>query len=216
MITVMGLGFVGLTTALGFCEKGYKVVGYDIDGQRTNLLKRGKVPYYEPMLTDKLQQHLKSGRLQITDDLKSSLDGSVLAFICVGTPSSDNGEADLQYIFSAVDAVISNRNEGQFITLVIKSTVPPSTTRNQIRPFIERQGLILGTDIGLAANPEFLREGFAWEDFIHPDRIVIGEEDERSGSSLEEVYRSFNSPVYRVSSETAEYIKYYPTRYLPP
>ncbi|HZG87972.1 UDP-glucose/GDP-mannose dehydrogenase family protein [Paenibacillus sp.] len=208
MITVMGLGFVGLTTALGFCEKGYRVYGYDIDSLRTDLLKNGKVPYYEPMLNEKLEQHLKNGRFQITDDLESSVRDSRLVFICVGTPSGDDGEADLKYIFAAIEAVISSRNPDQFVALVVKSTVPPSTTRDQIRSFVERLGFTVGKDIGLAANPEFLREGFAWEDFIHPDRIVIGEEDARSGDILEEVYTPFGAAIHRVSSETAEYIKY--------
>ena len=101
-----------------------------------------------------------------------------------------------------------NKNSSNKKILIIKSTVPPSTASEIIKPYIEKAGFICGKDTGLANNPEFLREGYAWEDFINPDRIVIGCEDEESGLLLEDLYKCFNSPVFKVSLNTAEFIKY--------
>jgi UDPglucose 6-dehydrogenase len=207
MITVIGLGFVGLTTALGFCEKGFKVYGYDIDREKVNSLRNNKVPFYEPGLDEALIRH--SGELfEIVDDLSKAINNSKVVFYCVGTPSDEQGRADLKFLFSAIDDTLKNRTDGNFKVLVVKSTVPPSTTSERILPYLEQQGLKVGKDIGLANNPEFLREGYSWDDFIKPDRIVIGHFDNKSIAIITEIYKAFNAPIHSVSLNSGEFIKY--------
>jgi UDPglucose 6-dehydrogenase len=207
LITVIGLGFVGLTTALGFSDKGYSVYGYDIDQKKKEMLTKGNIPFYEPYLDEKLNQHLNKG-FKIVDDLQEAVDNSEVIFLCVGTPSKADGSADLGYIFDAVKSITACIKKPDFKVLVLKSTIPPSTTSESINPYIENLGFKVGVDIGLTNNPEFLREGYAWEDFMDPDRIVIGQEEDTSGQIVESIYQSFNAPIYRVSLNTAEFIKY--------
>ncbi|MEH7383050.1 nucleotide sugar dehydrogenase [Bacillus sp. JJ1533] len=207
MITVIGLGFVGLTTALGFCDKGYSVYGYDIDQKKKEKLKKGTIPFYEPYLDEKLNQHLNKG-FTIVDDLQEAVNNSKVIFLCVGTPSKSDGSAYLGYILDAIKSIAAYIKKPYFKVLVLKSTIPPSTTSESIRPYIESLGFKVGVDIGLTNNPEFLREGNAWEDFMNPDRIVIGQEEDKSGQMVEKIYHSFNAPIYRVSLNTAEFIKY--------
>ena len=207
MITVIGLGFVGLTTGLGFAKKGFKVYGVDVAQGKVDLIKSGKVPFYEPHLEEALKE--TTGKTFFpTTDLSEAIANSELVFFCVGTPSDDEGRADLGQINGALTSVLSHVRKGDFKALVIKSTVPPSTTKEKVKPFIEKEGFEVGKDVGLANNPEFLREGYAWDDFVNPDRIVIGAEDERTRAILEKVYAPFGRPFYSVSWNTGEYIKY--------
>jgi UDPglucose 6-dehydrogenase len=206
MITVMGLGFVGLTTALGFCEKGFKVYGYDISAGRVQTISEGKVPFHEEGLDEALKRHLNNN-FHIVKDLSEAMKDSEVVFICVGTPQKKDGSADLTYIYSAVDQVLQHR-EGKFVVLTIKSTIPPTTTKEKVKPYIESKGIAIGTDLGLADNPEFLREGVAWQDFLYPDRIVIGAEDKRTADVMMSIYKGFNAPMHLVSYNTAEFIKY--------
>ncbi|MEH7401459.1 UDP-glucose/GDP-mannose dehydrogenase family protein [Gottfriedia acidiceleris] len=207
MITVIGLGFVGLTTALGFSEKGYHVYGFDIDQKKKEQLRNGKIPFYEPNLNEKLNKHFNKG-FTITDDLQEAVINSEVIFLCVGTPSKKDGSADLGYIFEAIKNVTGYIKKPEFKVLVIKSTIPPSTTSEKIKPYLENLGFKVGVEIGLTNNPEFLREGYAWDDFMNPDRIVVGQEDDKSGRILETIYQIFNAPIYQVSLNTAEFIKY--------
>jgi UDPglucose 6-dehydrogenase len=207
LITVIGLGFVGLTTALGFSEKGYHVYGFDIDQKKKDQLRNGKIPFYEPNLNEKLNKHLNKG-FTITDDLQEAVINSEVIFLCVGTPSKTDGSADLGYILEAIKNVAGYIRKPEFKVLVVKSTIPPSTTSERITPYLENLGFNVGVEIGLTNNPEFLREGYAWDDFMNPDRIVIGQEDDKSGQIVETIYQTFNAPTYRVSLNTAEFIKY--------
>lgn len=207
MITVIGLGFVGLTTALGFSDKGCTVYGYDIDQKKKEQLTKGNIPFYEPFLDEKLNQHLNKG-FKIVDDLQEAVDNSEVIFLCVGTPSKTDGSAHLGYILDAIQSITACIKKPNFKVLVIKSTIPPSTTSENIKPYVENLGFKVGVDIGLTNNPEFLREGYAWEDFMNPDRIVIGQEEDKSGQIVEKIYQLFNAPIYRVSLNTAEFIKY--------
>ncbi|WP_312029635.1 UDP-glucose dehydrogenase family protein [Paenibacillus sedimenti] len=204
---MIGLGFVGLTTALGFSDKGYLVYGYDTSVVKTERLRKGMVPFYEPYLDEKLNQYMNN-RFHIVDDLKDAVDRSEIIFFCVGTPSRADGSADLSYIFDAVKSVTECITKPQFKVLVIKSSVPPATTSECIKPYIESLGFKVGEDVGLINNPEFLREGYAWSNFMNPDRIVIGQESDRSGEIAENIYGPFRAPIYRVSLTTAEFIKY--------
>jgi len=214
MIAVIGLGFVGLTTALGFCEKGFKVFGYDKDSGRARALKTGRVPFHEPGLDDALHRHLfTTNNFVITDDITNSVEKAELVFYCVGTPGDEHGRVDLSYIYTALKDSLEGM-ETNYKVLVVKSTVPPSTTSLKIQPFIESLGLRVGYDVGLANNPEFLREGFAWEDFMRPDRVVVGVSDNRSAEMLRKVYATFNAPIHEVSPNTAEFIKYLSNTFL--
>lgn len=207
MIAVIGLGFVGLTTALGFSSKNMKVFGYDIDNEKLELLKKCRIPFYEPYLEDVLKKQININFI-IAENIKEAVIESKIIFFCVGTPNDNEGNVDLTHLLKALESVVKEINKGDFKILVIKSTVPPSTTKDKIKPFIEELDFEYGKDIGLANNPEFLREGFAWDDFINPDRIVIGAEDKKCAEMLKEIYKPFNAPFCFVSLNTAEYIKY--------
>jgi UDPglucose 6-dehydrogenase len=206
MITVLGLGFVGLTTALGFSKKGFKVYGIDVNQQRVDRLRQFEVPFYEPHLDEALRQQLGHNfRLDVS--LTEAIQDSKVIILCVGTPGNPDGSADLTYLLQAVHDVFE-ASTGEFKVIVTKSTVPPSTVTNKVKPYVEELNRQYNKPIGLASNPEFLREGYAWDDFMHPDRVVIGVEDEDSKELLHEIYRPFNAPVHYVSFNSAEYIKY--------
>ncbi len=205
MVIVFGLGFVGLTTALGLAEKGYKVYGIDVDEDRLNTLKSGKLPFLEKGLDDALVRHLnKTFFLDVS--LEDAINESEYIFYCVGTPYKEDGSADLSYIFTAIDTTLSLINDDNHRILIMKSTIPPSTTSEKIIPYIDKKNKKLNIDI--ANNPEFLREGFCWDDFMYPDRIVFGVNNERSKKALEKLYSVFDAPMFAVSLNTAEFIKY--------
>lgn len=207
MIGVIGLGFVGLTTALGLSDRSYQVFGYDCNDQKMDLLKNGSIPFHEPFLTDALNRTLNKSFF-LSPDYKVVVQNCSILIVCVGTPNADDGCVDLAPLFSALDGILNECHGQNFKTIVIKSTVPPGTCSEAILPFIQSRGFICGKDIGLANNPEFLREGFAWEDFTVPDRIVIGTEDENVALQLSDIYSVFNAPLFHVSLNTAEFIKY--------
>lgn len=213
MITIIGLGSVGLTTALGFCHAGFKVFGYDIDQKKVGAINDKNIPFLEPELNKKLKQHLNKN-FTITNNLKEAVKRSRVIFICVGTPNNNRGETDLSYILKAIDSVLKEINKNNYKVLVIKSTVPPSITKHVLQPYIQNKGYNIGIDIGLANNPEFLREGYAWQDFIKPDRIVIGTSDNKSEKILKNIYKKFSAPIYRVSLNTGEFIKYLSNTFL--
>jgi len=207
MVTVVGLGFVGLTTALGFAEYGHKVYGIEADPKRLAVIQEGKLPFLEPGLDEALTRHL--GRKFIpTADWEAAVSDSEYIYYCVGTPYGEDGQADLSYLYGAIEQTLASIHDEKFRVLVIKSTIPPSTTQKRIIPFLTQRGIEVPERMGVANNPEFLREGHCWDDFIHADRIVIGASDERSGKMLEELYINSGVPVYSVSLNTGEFIKY--------
>jgi UDPglucose 6-dehydrogenase len=207
LIGVVGLGFVGLTTALGLAAKGHLVVGFELNPEKRQALKSGRVPFHEPHLEEELNR-LQGERVTFVDDTKSLVSNSRIIFLCVGTPTGDDGEADLSPLKTAIANCLEHVDKNSPVTFVVKSTVPPSTTAEVILPFIEDLGFKVGEDVGLTNNPEFLREGLAWEDFTRPDRIVIGQVDDHNGTLIEELYAEFDAPVFRVSLTTAEFVKY--------
>ena len=208
MITIIGLGFVGLTTALGFSEKGFKVFGIEKDSSKLANLREGKIPFHEPHLKEKLEINLKNENFELSNDLKKALDNSKVVMICVGTPCNEDGLVDLSQIKDSINNILDNKNNNNFLSICIKSTVPPTTCSQIIKTLITQRKLRVGLDVGLCNNPEFLREGFAWTDFINPDRIVIGSEDEESKKILNEIYENFDSSIFNVNLQTAEFIKY--------
>lgn len=206
-VTVFGLGFVGLTTALGLAEYGHKVYGVETDAKRLETIRGGELPFCEPGLDEALRRHLGGGFFP-TEDWKEAVTQSQVIYFCVGTPYGPGGQADLTYLYDALLRAAEAAGDGRFRVLAVKSTIPPSTTETRVIPFLREHGAKIPEEFGVANNPEFLREGHCWEDFIHADRIVFGVSDSRSGSVLKKLYQDSGIPVYCVSSNTGEFIKY--------
>ena len=144
-ITVFGLGFVGLTTSLGFAEYGHKVYGVEIDEGRLNTIRSGKLPFLEEGLDEALSRHLTHGFTPIgTDSLSAAVSESDCVYYCVGTPYGKDGQADLTYLFSAIDQTLAVRPADRYQVLVVKSTVPPSTTASKVIPHLDARGPLLG------------------------------------------------------------------------
>lgn len=212
MVTVFGLGFVGLTTALGFAHLGYPVYGVDVDEERKAALRKGELPFLEPGMDSVLAEQLNRNFF-VTDDVAEAVKNSEYLFFCVGTPYGKNGCADLTYLFQALDTATDAIADEKFRVVVVKSTIPPSTTAEKIVPYIKAKGE-KAARIGVANNPEFLREGHCWEDFIHADRIVLGCNDDRSRELLKELYKPLGAPVKCVTHNTGEFIKYLSNTFL--
>lgn len=210
MVTVFGLGFVGLTTALGFAHLGYRVYGIDVDAGRKDTLRSGEIPFLEPYMKDVLNTHLNINFF-VTDDVTEAIADSEYVFYCVGTPYGKDGSADLTYLFSAIDTTVEAIKASDTVdkrrVLVTKSTIPPSTTAEKIFPYVRAKGHVT-ENVGVANNPEFLREGHCWEDFIGADRIVLGCNDKESEEMLTGLYAPMNIPIIPVSHSTGEFIKY--------
>ncbi len=206
MVTVFGLGFVGLTTALGFAHMGYQVYGVDVDEERKKTLREGRLPFLEPHMEEVLKKHIGK-EFVITEDTAGAVADSEYIFYCVGTPYGACGSADLTYLFAAIDETLRAACDDKFRVLVTKSTIPPSTTAEKIEPYVRRMGASK-EQIGVANNPEFLREGHCWEDFIGADRIVLGINDTRSKEMLTRLYQPMGIPIFTVSHSTGEFIKY--------
>lgn len=207
MVTVVGLGFVGLTTALGFAEYGHKVYGIEASEARMKTIQSGKLPFLEPGLDEALTRHLGKNFLP-TADWESAIADSECIYYCVGTPYGEDGQADLTYLYGALEQTLAAVHDDKFRVLVTKSTIPPSTTEKRIIPFLEERGVRVPEQLGVANNPEFLREGHCWEDFTHADRIVLGVSDSRSEEVLRRIYDKETAPVFCVSLNTGEFIKY--------
>lgn len=203
-LSVIGTGYVGLVTAACFADLGHEVVAADRDGKRISLLERGEVPIYEPGLQDVVARARASGRLRFTTDTGEAVRASEVIFITVGTPPREDGEADLTAVAAVAEDIAGSLTEYRLI--VEKSTVPIRTgerIRDQIR--LLTRGAV---PFEVACNPEFLREGSAVHDFLHPDRIILGVESPRAEELLREVYRSFESPILVTDLATAELIKH--------
>lgn len=207
MISVIGLGFVGLTTALGFAHYGHTVYGVDVNKERVETLRRKELPFIEPGLDDALVTELGT-HFFIEDSVKEAVKNSSIIFFCVGTPYGENGKADLQYLLTAIKECVENRDINKKYTFVVKSTIPPTTTEEVVIPYIESLGVKVGEDVYVANNPEFLREGHCWDDFVKADRIVVGTLDGETQQVMEEIYRPFDIPMYFVTYNTGEFIKY--------
>ncbi len=212
-IGVIGCGYVGSVTGAGFAELGHDVLLVDIDEAKVNLLNAARAPVYEPGLEELIARN--KARLHATDNVEMLADRALI-FICVGTPSNEDGAIDLTYIRSAAEdlgGVLAQTTRFQLV--VVKSTVVPGTTEQVVKPALEVSAhKTAGSEFGLAMNPEFLREGSAVADFFNPDRIVFGTADERSRRLLEELYRSFHCEKVSTTTKTAEMIKYVSNAFL--
>jgi len=206
-ISVIGSGYVGVVTGIGFAELGNEVVFVDIDKKKVDAINSGEAPIFEKGLNELMQKN--KSKYKATRDYSSIADTDI-TFICVGTPSRDDGSIDLTFVKSAaveIGKVLKAKKE--FHIVVVKSTVVPGTAENVVKPIIEgKSGKEAFKDFGLAMNPEFLREGNAVHDFFNPDRIVIGVKDEKTKELLETLYQPFNCPKLITGIKTAEMIKY--------
>jgi UDPglucose 6-dehydrogenase len=196
-VAVIGAGYVGLVTAAGFAELGSDVWCVDIDAEKVAALERGEIPIYEPGLQELVAKH--RGRLHFSTDLAAAVECTRLMFVAVGTPPTHSGDADL----SAVDAVVDAMPASDRHVLVMKSTVPCGTGATIKRIFSEhgKRGL------AYVSCPEFLKEGSAVHDFLHPDRVVIGDERDWAGDAVVELYAPLEAPLVRTDVASAEMIK---------
>jgi len=206
----MGLGYVGTVSAVCLARSGHKVVGVDTNSVKIGLINSGSSPIIETGIDAPLRQAVREGRLTATLDYRRALAETDLTFVCVGTPSQENGNLDMTHLKSVskeIGEAIAEKTD--FHTVVIRSTVLPGSVEGIVIPLIEAQSAKrAGKDFGVCMNPEFLREGTALFDFENPPKTVIGEFDLRSGDTLERLYEHLNSPLIRVNVRTAEMVKY--------
>ena len=206
-ISVIGTGYLGATQAACLAELGFEVIGVDVDPLKVESLSSGSLPFYEPDLGPMIARHTASGRLRFTTDAAEAARFAEVHFLCVGTPQqAGRWAADVSYIDAAVDALAPHLSDGDL--LVGKSTVPVGTAARLRRRLATR--LPAGVQADLTWNPEFLREGFAVEDTLRPDRIVIGTDDQRSLAVLKDVYAvalEAGTPLLVTGLETAELVK---------
>ena len=196
-IAVIGTGYVGLVTAAGFAQLGNEVWCVDIDAEKITSLQRGELPIYEPGLGECVERH--RGRLHFSTDLAPALERARLLFVAVGTPPTYSGDADL----SAVRQVVEAMPRSDRHTLVMKSTVPVGTGEAIKRDFAAAGK----ASLTYVSCPEFLREGSAIEDFLHPDRVVVGDDDDLAGDAVAALYEPLGAPLVRTNIPTAEMIK---------
>lgn len=210
-IAIVGTGYVGLVTGTCFSEMGMNVHCVDIDSAKIENLKKGIIPIYEPGLDDMVVRNYQAGRLQFSTDLKDILNDVDIVFCAVGTPSDQDGSADLKYVLEVAKTI--GKHLTKYILVVTKSTVPVGTAnfvKKTIQDELDKRGL---SDLifDVASNPEFLKEGAAIADFMHPDRVVVGVESDRAKEVMDRLYKPFTINNYRMiytDIPSAEMIKY--------
>lgn len=206
-IVILGTGYVGLVSGVCFADQGHNVICVDVDQQKIDLLKRGISPIFEPGLPELLASVISDGNIEFTQSLPQALESAAVVFIAVGTPPSPNdGAADLSHVFRAAEEIAMNAKQGTIV--VVKSTVPVGTGDRVEELFSNIRGK---DDIAVVSNPEFLREGAAISDFMTPDRVVVGTENQAAKRTMLEVYRKLvdkNVPLIFTRRRTSELIKY--------
>ena len=209
-IAVVGTGYVGLVTGTCFAEVGIDVVCIDVNSQKIENLNKGILPIYEPGLEEMVSRNVEKGRLKFSTSLKDSITDCDVAFIAVGTPPGEDGSADLKYVLGVAREIGSNIND--YIVVVTKSTVPVGTAQKvkaAINDEMSKRGASIEFDV--ASNPEFLKEGAAIDDFLKPDRIVIGVESKRAEEIMRKLYKPFllnGHPIIFMDVPSAEMTKY--------
>ena len=204
-IAVVGTGYVGLVSGTCFAETGNQVVCVDIDEKKVDQMKNGIVPIYEPNLDVIFEKNIKAERISFTTDLKAAVDFAEIIFLALPTPPGEDGSADLSYVLNVADQLGEMMTE--FKVIVDKSTVPVGTAE-KVEAKIREKATV---DFAVVSNPEFLREGFAVDDFLNPDRVVIGTEHEKAIKIMSELYEPFvqsNRPIIIMDEKSAELTKY--------
>jgi UDPglucose 6-dehydrogenase len=209
-IAIVGTGYVGLVTGTCLAEVGMDVTCIDIDTKKIENLKNGILPIYEPGLEEMVLRNTQKGRLYFSDDIATSIQDADVAFIAVGTPPGEDGSADLKYVLAVARSIGKHMNN--YMVVVTKSTVPVGTAR-KVKAAIEEEIILREEplEFDVASNPEFLKEGAAIEDFLKPDRIVIGVESERAEDIMQKVYKPFllnGHPIIFMDIPSAEMTKY--------
>jgi len=206
-ITMIGTGYVGLVSGVCFSDFGHDVICVDKDPSKIDMLNKGEVPIYEPGLDQLMAKNVEAGRLSFSTDLAAAVDGAEAVFIAVGTPTRrGDGHADLTYVMAAAEEVAQALTG--YAVIVTKSTVPVGTNRKVKQTIVKANP---NAEFDVASNPEFLREGAAIDDFMRPDRVVVGVQTERAGEVMEDVYRPLflrDYPIITTDLESAEMIKY--------
>ena len=219
-VSIIGLGFVGLTTAAVFSSRDIRVLGVETDNEKIRKINAKKPYFYEPKLEDMLVDVINRGLFTISKDLESAIRSSTINFITVGTPSLPNGQTNISYVENCAKEIGRTLpRDNKYRLIVVKSTVPPGTTAEVVgRNISKYSGKMLGKDFGLACNPEFLREGSAIDDSISPHILLIGANDSRARRKLVSYYGSLFpeslSNIVETNLSTAEFIKYANNSYL--
>jgi UDPglucose 6-dehydrogenase len=204
-IAVVGLGHVGLITAACFADLGHDIVGVDVDEARVEMLRRNRVPIYEPGLEELVERGARAGRLSYTSDMAAAIAGAEFVFIAVGTPADGRGDADLTALKAAAAEI--GRNLVDHLVVINKSTVPIGTG-DLVSEIVSAHRPSDAIAFSVVSNPEFLREGSAVLDFMRPDRVVIGTPDRNAAERVADLYRPLGCPVLITDLHTAEMIKY--------
>ena len=211
-ISIVGTGYVGLVSGTCFSEMGNHVWCIDVDEKKIEGLKQGKLPIYEPGLEEMVLRNYKEGRLDFTTDYKSAIPSSDICFIAVGTPPGEDGSADTRYVLAAAESIAKNMSG--YTIVVDKSTVPVGTSekvRSVIQKVLAQRTDSQGVEFDVVSNPEFLKEGVAVNDFMRPDRVVIGADSERSKAMMKQLYEQFTMnehPIICTDIKSAEITKY--------
>ena len=209
-ITVIGTGYVGLVSGACFADKGFDVTCVDIDEEKINMLNEGDIPIYEPGLKEIVQTAVKRGHLTFTTNLKDAATQSRAIFICVGTPEGDDGRPDMSAVFAVANSlgIIFKNNPASDLKIVATKSTVPVGTGDEIEKILKKYDV---KNIEVASNPEFLKEGDAINDFVKPDRVVIGADSEQARQLLTEVYSTFTRKSDRILTmdrRSAELTKY--------
>jgi len=211
-IGVIGTGYVGLVSGTCFAEMGNDVVCVDIDEQKVDKLSRGELTLFEPGIERFLERNLREDRLHFTTDLAEAVEVSDILFLALPTPPGEDGSADLSYVLGVAGDIadLLNANDWGYRVVVDKSTVPVGTAA-RVTAIMEERGLTAGEDFDVVSNPEFLREGVAVDDFMKPERVVIGTESERAAELMTQLYEPFvrsGNPIIVMDEKSAEMTKY--------
>lgn len=214
-ISIIGTGYVGTVTGTCFAHLGNDVICVDVDPSRVERINAGVPPIYEEGLEELLREHAGKN-LKATLDYDEAIANTDISFICVPTPSDENGKIDLRFIREASRSIGKRlKNKKSYHVVVVKSTVVPGTTENVVTPILEQEsGKKAGKGFGVGMNPEFLREGKAVHDFQHPDRIVVGADDPKACGIIKGLYESYSCPKLEADTKTAEMIKYVSNAFL--
>ena len=203
---VGGGGYVGLGYAVALAELGHQVVGLDIDAVRVEMLNRGESPIYEAGLPELLRRNLDEGRLHFTTDYVEAVPGSDVVFLCTGTPSLSDGEADLRQVRAAASSIGAHLQPETSTVVITKSTMPVGTA--ELVAGIMAEHAAPGAEFAVVSNPEFLREGQVLHDILHPDRVVLGGDDPRALETVAALYEPLGAPILRTDHRSAELVKY--------
>lgn len=209
-VSVLGLGYVGCVSAACLAQVGHRVIGVDINPTKVDLVNEGRSPIVEGGLEELLTENVRHGRLSATTDVVRAIQQTELSLVCVGTPSNGNGSLDLKYVRSVARQIgLALANKPSKHTVVIRSTMLPGSTHNEILPVLEAaSGKPFGEGFDLCVNPEFLREGTAVEDFFHPPKIVVGADHPESAWKAMALYTDIDAPRFVTEVRVAEMIKY--------